>query len=150
MAKQTKKIEIREGVVGFLFSPSKNRVALILKNKPKWQEGKYNGIGGKVEKGETAYDAMVREFEEEAGVKIKDWKQYAVLQGEGFKVTFFWTSGPQISKLKTMTTEQVEVFPTDEDKLPANLMTNLRWLLEMALSMPSEHCHSFVITEIAA
>lgn len=42
-------------VAGFLFGPMPrhNYVALIRKNKPDWQKGKLNGIGGKVEAGET-------------------------------------------------------------------------------------------------
>jgi 8-oxo-dGTP diphosphatase len=144
------KEKVQEYSLGFLFSPFKNKVALLLKSKPKWQEGRYNGIGGKVEKGETALQAMVREFEEEAGVKIKNWNQYAVLQGEGFKVTIFWAASNKISDVKTMTKEKVEVFDTGEDKLPANMITNVRWLIEMALSMPSEHCKGFQITELAA
>jgi 8-oxo-dGTP diphosphatase len=150
--KETKvtKVIHQDYVAGFLFSPYKNKVALILKNKPKWQAGKYNAIGGKIEKGETPLQAMQREFEEEAGTKIKDWAQYAVLQGEGFKVYFFWAADPKIKLVKSMTDEVVEVFDTGEDKLPANLMTNVRWLIEMALSMPAERASSFVVTEVAA
>lgn len=56
-----------EYVLGFAFH--KNRVLLIRKNRPQWQAGFVNGVGGKVE----AYDwslteAMRREFEEETGV----------------------------------------------------------------------------------
>jgi hypothetical protein len=34
-------------VLGFMFDEELRNVALIRKIKPKWQEGKWNGIGGK-------------------------------------------------------------------------------------------------------
>jgi hypothetical protein len=34
-------------VAGFLFRNNDTEVALIRKNKPDWQKGKLNGIGGK-------------------------------------------------------------------------------------------------------
>src|SRR6185312_11540722 len=54
-------------VLGFAFH--KNHVALIHKVRgPKPVINKFNGIGGHVEKGETALRAMEREFAEEAGL----------------------------------------------------------------------------------
>ena len=65
-------------VLGFMFSRDLERVLLIRKNRPAFQAGKFNGIGGKIEGTvkplETPLQAMVREFEEEAGQKITDWK----------------------------------------------------------------------------
>lgn len=59
-------------VLGFLFSGiNKDAVSLIRKAKPEWQEGKLNGLGGKIEAGETPRQAMSREFFEEAGVDIE-------------------------------------------------------------------------------
>ena len=57
-------------VVGFAFNSTQNfnSVVLINKNRPDWQAGKYNGIGGHIEPGETTYEAITREFDEEAGV----------------------------------------------------------------------------------
>ena len=54
---------MKEYVVGFMFSEE------ILKNKPDWQAGRLNGVGGKVEPNEYPDQAMVREFEEETGVR---------------------------------------------------------------------------------
>jgi 8-oxo-dGTP diphosphatase len=50
---------------GFLFSKDYKQVLLIKKEKPDWQRGLYNGVGGKVEPGETELNCMIREFEEE-------------------------------------------------------------------------------------
>jgi 8-oxo-dGTP diphosphatase len=69
-------------VAGFLFNPELNRVLLVKKSKPAWQVGALNAIGGKIENGETRQAAMVREFEEETGVRtiIETWKFFATLE----------------------------------------------------------------------
>jgi len=50
-------------VVGFCFTLNQQLVVLILKNKPEWQRGKLNGVGGKIkiDTDESPLDAMVRE-----------------------------------------------------------------------------------------
>ena len=40
-------------VVGFMIQPHTQRVLFIEKNRPDFQKGKYNGVGGKIEIGET-------------------------------------------------------------------------------------------------
>jgi len=74
-------------VVGFMIDQSLDIagdgiVLLIRKNKPIWQAGALNGVGGKVEAGEAPVDAMTREFYEEAGVHTHPatWRLYSVLQ----------------------------------------------------------------------
>jgi len=44
-----------------------NEILLAMKKRG-FGEGKYNGVGGKLEKGETPEDAMIRECNEEVGV----------------------------------------------------------------------------------
>lgn len=54
-------------VLGFAFDD--NKVLLIRKTKPKWQAGRLNGVGGKVEAFDKDYlAAMVREFHEETDI----------------------------------------------------------------------------------
>lgn len=43
-----------------------------VKKKNDIHEGKYNGLGGKLEKNETSYDCVIREVFEESGLKIKN------------------------------------------------------------------------------
>jgi 8-oxo-dGTP diphosphatase len=84
-------------VVGFLFAaPSWGlNVALIRKARPAWQVDRCNGIGGKVEGGETPADAMAREFREETGWQEPiDWQEYATLSDRrGYVVHFFRAIG---------------------------------------------------------
>ena len=58
-------------VVGFLFNPDMTEVVLIKKNRPDWQKGLLNGVGGKIESGEDPITAMIREFKEETGIKLE-------------------------------------------------------------------------------
>lgn len=44
-----------------------NDLLLVLKNTPQWQNGRLNLPGGKVEEGETPFNATVRELKEETG-----------------------------------------------------------------------------------
>ena len=50
-----------------------DEVLMLYRNKKEndMHEGKYNGLGGKSEPGEDPYSCVVREVEEEAGIKIK-------------------------------------------------------------------------------
>lgn len=50
------------------FAFSGEHVLLLRKDTPSWQKGKLNGIGGKVEQGESIHTATVREFQEETGL----------------------------------------------------------------------------------
>lgn len=134
----------QEYCAGFLFGPYLADVALIRKAKPAWQRGKLNGIGGKVEPGETPHDAMVREFEEEAGVRVPRWTLIRTERFEAAVVHFFaaLASHSQWGDIDTKTEEEVtKVFLGAEDELLAgySVMYNLPYLIPMArilLAMP--------------
>jgi 8-oxo-dGTP pyrophosphatase MutT (NUDIX family) len=57
-----------EYVCGFLISKEFDAVLMVKKEKPDWQKGLWNGIGGKIEGSEPPYIAMIREFKEEIGI----------------------------------------------------------------------------------
>src|SRR5688572_19942605 len=82
-------------VAGFMFSADKRHVALIKKSKPGWKKGKLNAIGGKIEEGEIAYEAMTREFREEAGVStdFDTWTHFLTMKGSSWAVLFFCAVG---------------------------------------------------------
>ena len=54
---------------------------LLLKGAPtkKIWPGKYNGLGGHVERGESVHAAALREIREEAGVEVKDLRLRGVI-----------------------------------------------------------------------
>ena len=119
-------------VAGFLFSKNTNLVSLIEKQKPDWQKGKWNAIGGKVEPDETIFQAMQREFKEETGVDINDWSSFCLLSGEDSEVHFFSCFSDEIFNIKTMESERVEYF-TIETLQNLNTIYNLKWLIPLAL-----------------
>lgn len=82
-----------EYVVGFLFSEDRERVVLIRKNRPDWQKGSLNGVGGHVNPGETYAEAMRREFLEEAGLDVPDWEEVATVECPNVRVVFFRAFG---------------------------------------------------------
>jgi 8-oxo-dGTP diphosphatase len=125
-------IEIVEYVVGFNFVC--NEVILIRKNKPEWQAGKLNGIGGKVEPGEAPKEAMEREYREETGDEPAVWEPFLTLNCPGVRV-FFFKAFSYRSYAHTVTKETVECVPLQFIKDPEYpLIPNLRWIIPLALS----------------
>lgn len=74
-------------VAGFLFAA--DHVLLVKKIKPDWQSGLWNGVGGKLEISETPIVGMIREFREETGLDVLDWRQFCTEAGRGYVVHFF-------------------------------------------------------------
>lgn len=119
-------------VLGFLFSESGYLVALIRKNKPEWQKGKLNGIGGKIEEGETPYDAMCREFEEETGVRITSWDRCAEMSSPTWKCVVFCAFSQHIDKVRSTTDEEVIVTRVDQVIRSDDIIPNLGFLIPYA------------------
>lgn len=122
---------------GFLFSNDRTRVILIRKNRPAWQAGKLNGLGGKLEPGETPYDAMRREFREEAGVDIADWRECLTVTGDpspadprGWRGHFFRAFG-DLEACSAQTDERLEIHSIAS--LPKDTIPNLQWMIPMML-----------------
>lgn len=121
---------MQEYVCGFLFSPDRSRVLLIRKLRPPWQAGKLNGVGGKVEPGETAYQAMCREFREEAGLDVADWQRGVVLTGGDWRGHFFRTFG-DVDAARARTDEPLERHGVAA--LPPDVIPNLTWIIPLLL-----------------
>ena len=136
---------MKEYVVGFMFSKDGRDVALIRKNRPEWQAGKFNGVGGKIEPtDESPVAAMSREFYEETGVNVlrSNWIPFLTLTGETdaahpeqsnpYKIYFFKTFSNLIQHAGTVTDEQIYILPADD--LPKAVVPNLKFLVPMALA----------------
>lgn len=121
-------------VVGFYFVEQGN-VVLIRKNKPEWQAGKLNGVGGLVEPNEAPVDAIVREFREEAGKQTRsdDWRFFAVLKCAECDIHFYCAHG-LFTGVKTATDERIEFINVDELAERNDILPNLRWLIPLALN----------------
>jgi 8-oxo-dGTP diphosphatase len=126
-------------VVGFLFDRW-GSVALIEKNRPAWQAGKINGIGGKIEPNEGALRAMTREFKEETGVDWNIWKQFAYLVSPRSYIHVFkgLTDSKTLHSVQTMEDERVFIHNTYAELVPKNAVPNLHWLIPFALNVDNE------------
>lgn len=124
-----------EYCVGFVFPDARDKVLLIRKNRPTWQAGKLNGIGGKVETGESPLAAMEREFLEEAGILLDNWDHSAIMLGPGVRLDVFCCiSTEAFYQASTQTDEELLAVDIGElhrrdDVLP-NLLTHISIALD--------------------
>lgn len=115
--------ELTRYVLGFAFIPRKGWV-LIRKNRPEWQAGKLNGVGGKIEQGETPEQAMAREFQEETGYWLTptEWRICGQCIGKDFTIDVFGTVLSEFAIVETTTDEEIVMRGRDglggEDVLP--------------------------------
>ena len=121
---------MQEYVCGLLFSVDRARVLLIRKRRPAWQAGRLNGVGGKVEPGETVYEAMRREFREEAGLDGIDWRPGVVITGPDWRGHFFRAFGNP-NAARALTDEPLEIH--DVAALPPEVIPNLKWIIPLML-----------------
>lgn len=137
-------------VMGLAFNTARDRVVLIRKTKPAHLNGKWNGIGGKLEMVENEYTipglrefelepedpqtAMAREFKEETGVETtpEQWDYFGSLQGPWGCVYLYRTFDDNaVANAKTMEEEIVNTFHITD--LPTTCLTNTRYLIQAAL-----------------
>jgi len=120
---------MKKYVVGLCFNSAMDSIVLIRKNRPKWQRGLLNGVGGHIEDGEAAITAMVREFREETGVVTgnADWLHVLTLYFEYAQVAFFTCKNDFAHNYaRTTTDEQIVRKPIHDlsgviDNIPAIL-----------------------------
>ena len=93
MQAQVIKYVVIKYVLGFAFSPDNSKVLLIRKERPKWQSGLLNGVGGKVEGEEWLREAMVREFKEETDIDTSttDWSMFLSHEAPDYELRCFST-----------------------------------------------------------
>jgi 8-oxo-dGTP diphosphatase len=124
---------VQQYVCGFALSYDGQKVALIRKNRPEWQAGKLNGIGGHVEDREDPYPAMVREFQEETGQLVMGWERFVVMHFPGARIHFYRArcSPETLDSLQSLTDEEVFVLPVEGLRVQ-EVIPNLHWLVPLA------------------
>lgn len=133
--------------LGFIFDQTLEKVLLIHKQKPEWQRGKINGVGGKYEQGETAPSCIRRETRGETrlDIKEKDWISVGTIYQSAGNVGVLATRYiGACSDATSADHEKVEWF--EIASLPDNVMTNVHWLIPLALEkLQSEELKSFSV-----
>lgn len=120
-------------VLGFMFDKKREKVLLVEKTSPDFCAGKYNGVGGHIERGEKAIHAMVREFHEETGIftEESEWEYRFELRGSNWRVLIYMAEGP--IRLAKQITHKDKPLCCWVDMLPENVMSNLRWIIPFLL-----------------
>lgn len=148
-------------VAGFALAPSS--VLLVRKTHPVQLAGRWNAVGGKVDAGETDYQAIVREFKEETGLVTfeSDWQQFCTLRGQyplnggaapsvEFDVVFFYirlTHRPK-TPVANDVGEGLMWWNYADAVNPDIVLPNVTWLLPMARSFAyGERAAGFVVEE---
>jgi 8-oxo-dGTP pyrophosphatase MutT (NUDIX family) len=138
-------------VLGFAFTFD-GRVALIRKNRPEWQAGRLNGIGGHVSDVESHISAMAREFYEETGTHIPQelWTYRGLMRGEDWVVHVFATVHADVEGVTTVTDETVELLDDSDDLINDSSFTieNVRALIELCRIPPAEPSGNFPFFEL--
>jgi 8-oxo-dGTP diphosphatase len=136
------KITMKHYVLGFVFDGQQN-VILIQKDKPEWMAGRWNGIGGKIEPGESPEEAIDREAHEEIGRSDLEWyHQITYVSPSGTMFVFAAFTPELYLQQPPDETEQAAVFC--RKNLPTPLMENLEWMIPLCraeLAAPAfVHC----------
>lgn len=143
--------------LGFVFSSNASKVLLIEKpEKPgaeSWRSDCSNGVGGKLVPREEPRDAMSRELNEEAGIADcppHAWHAFGIVGGPDWQAFLFTLEvHPCLeADFKPFTSAEGTAKFYDVANLPANIIPNCRWMIQMALSFRyGERARSFSIQE---
>jgi 8-oxo-dGTP diphosphatase len=127
---------IEKYVVGFAYTEN-GQVLLARKKRPDWQAGCLNGIGGKVEAGETPIQAMERECTEETGLDLT-WHHRGVMNGINndaccFECHIFYTSkDDSVKNFQQIEDESLALYSFDE-MMKHKIVNNLMYLVPLGL-----------------
>lgn len=106
------KTQMIEYVLGFAFcgeNPSvllQERQSVSIPNLTKT----WNGIGGKIEIGETPNEAVERESREETGIHGVQWEQFHTLYGDGYIIYVFWCNDPLVLEYRELEGMKLRLF----------------------------------------
>jgi mutator protein MutT len=103
-----------------------NKILLAMKKRG-FGEGKYNGVGGKLEENETPYEAMLRETKEEINITPTKYEKVAIIdfleyvKGEQASLTFHLYIATEWDK-EPEETDEMKPEWFDIDKIPYDNM----------------------------
>lgn len=123
-------------VVGFMFNKNRDVLLLIKKNRPEWQKGLLNGIGGRIEKGESPEEAMKREGIEETNLSPK-WIHKGVMRGinnDGarFECHIFYAYSDIVYHFEQKEDEQLGLFDPKNIN-PQETIANVNFLIPFGI-----------------
>ena len=120
--------------LAFIFNDDLSKVLLVHKQRPDWQKGRINAVGGKIEPYEEPLDCIKREVREETGLDVprKDWIEcgevyFSSVDTSMYVFTTQWL-GDEADAVQC-DHEEIEWFPYNH--LPPNILTNLTWLVPL-------------------
>lgn len=125
-------MKMKHFVLGFIFNSNKTSILLVKKERPEWQKGYYNGIGGKIKLNESPSEAMIREGIEETSYS-RIWEH----------VLTFICPGGTVFVFRTIDIDAIISYKQVEDEelieyglgiLPDKMMANLKWMIPVCLS----------------
>lgn len=122
-------------VLGVAITPSGQYVT-ILKQRPEWQKGLRNFVGGKIDSiDELPEEAMVREFREETGVETtaNEWSFVGkMFRTDDFEMYVFHAINDKFYDCKTMEDEEIDFCSSYEitEDMVHSFMPNLPWLVK--------------------
>jgi len=105
--------KMRNATLVFLVKKSNGKIEEIClaMKKRGFGVGRWNGVGGKLESGESIEDAAIRETNEEIGVEVKNFKKVAEL-------TFRFSKNPSWDQIvHTYFTEDWTHEPTESEEM---------------------------------
>ncbi len=123
-----------QATLAFVFDKKLSQVLLIKKEKPVVHAGLLNGLGGKLETGESHLECVMREIEEEAGLKIAagKWQRVGDLFWENWNVSI-WTCVIDVPKNHTFPDQNVNWYAASP--VPKNSIENLEWLIPLSVDV---------------
>lgn len=144
-------------VAGFLIcneyhgDPARSTFLLVRKEKPDWQRGLWNAVGGKLERGELVKNAMAREFVEETGITQKlNWDRFCIEEGHTYIVHFFRSFLDTIPEVppENDAGELLAWHDLAGIRSRSDLVGNLHWLIPMSLDWREILAKTNVISDI--
>jgi len=125
-------------VCGFAYSRKDECVLLVCKRQPHWQVGCWNGIGGKINEGESPHIALIREFHEETGLEIHGWLPLVTMHVNNNKHVVYMYSLEvdyeilEQSKRMNDVHEDIALIRFSEiQKNKVRVIPNLKWLIPL-------------------